>query len=381
MTNKLIKRFLNPENHASGGTLSSTVGLVCNVFLFTIKFLMGLISQSVAIISDAFNNLSDCVSCLVTLFGYRLASRPADAGHPFGHGRIEYMISQVISALIILVGIELFKTSWTRIFNPVELVFSWWVIGGLTISIGVKIWMGFFNRKISQLTNSSVMAAVSSDSFSDAASTSVTLISYLVAPLVSFPLDGIVGLAVSVLILIGGIKIMANTISELLGEPCDEKTIEKILNIIADTDGILGVHDLLIHNYGPTKQVGSAHVEVDGYQSVSQAHNIIDRLERRLYRETNIEMVLHMDPVIPDDKRMQQAKSELTAALKQIDSQLSFHDFRIISHRHPVWSFDLVVPYADKRTPDELKTQLYQLLDCENRHMHLDIHFDRNILG
>jgi len=368
-------------DHAKAGLLSSIVDLICDIALFVSKFILGLVSHSVAISTDAFNNLSDCASCLFALFGYRLSAKPADAGHPFGHGRLEYLISQLIAVLIVLVSLELFKTSYQRIIDPQPIIFSWWVIAGLVVSIGVKVWMGRFNAQLNKESGSSILVAVSRDSYSDAAATSVTLFSYVIAPFISFPLDAIVGLAVSILIFIGALRIFGDTISQLLGQPCSEQEYQRILDIIANTDGILGVHDLLVHNYGPMRQIASAHVEVDGYQTVSQAHAIVDRLERRLLRETGVDIVLHMDPVEPNDLRTVAAKEQLTAALSKIDSRLSFHDFRIIAHHHPVWCFDLVVPYDMKIDENELRQKLTDALAVSQGALRLDIRFDRNFMG
>ena len=377
MTNKIIARFLNKKDSGSAGTLSSTIGLICNISLAALKMLLGIISHSVAICSDAVNNLSDCASCLITIFGYKLAAKPADPSHPFGHGRIEYMISQAIAVLIIIVGLELLKTSYQRIIDPQALVFSYWVIIGLAVSIAVKLWMGFFNRQLALVSNSTVLQAVSSDSFSDAASTSVTFISYAAAPFLSFPVDGIVGLFVSVLILYGGIKILSNTISE----PCSPEKIEKIMDIIAATDGILGVHDLLVHNYGPNKQVGSVHVEVDGYQTVYKAHNIIDKLERELYRQTGVEMVIHMDPVILNNKFYAAAKQNITALLTGIDEAMSFHDFRVLYNPDETWTFDILVPYSLKMSDEQISQILTEALKKDYPKINFEFHFDRNFMG
>ena len=274
MVNFLIKTFIknsenteNPKIRQKYGTLSSIVGIICNVLLFLIKYAMGTLSHSISIVSDAFNNLSDCAGCLVTLLGYKMASKPADKNHPFGHGRMEYLTSLIIAALIIFVGIELLKNSVEKIINPVEIRFSFAVLFSLVFSIAVKLWMAVFNAELGKKINSSVLTATAKDSKSDVIATSATLIALICSLFTALPVDGVMGLLVSVFILKSGYDIVKDTVDELLGKPADPEIINNIKEYVLKNDKIIGIHDLIIHSYGPGNIIGSCHVEVKSNES------------------------------------------------------------------------------------------------------------------
>ena len=304
MTDLLIRIFIkDPDNFTNEkvrgqyGTLSSITGICCNIILFLIKFMMGTLSNSVAIVSDAFNNLSDCFSCLITLAGYKLASQPADKDHPFGHGRLEYLSSLVIAVIIVFVGLEFLKTSVDKLLNPEPVVFRWIAVFALSASIALKVWMYFFNTKLGEKIGSSTMLATATDSLSDSITTAVTLISLFSALITDFPVDGIIGILVSFLILKAAWEIMKDTVDTLLGKPADEKTVQDMMDIIYSFDEILGVHDLIVHNYGPGKMMASLHAEVSSDQDILVAHDKIDLIEKKIYEDLHIMTVIHMDPI------------------------------------------------------------------------------------
>ena len=289
MTNLLVKIFIknaddinNDKVREHYGMLSSFVGIFCNICLFVIKFLMGILSNSIAITSDAFNNLSDCVSCVITLFGYRLAAKPADKDHPFGHGRMEYIVSIIISFLIFLVGFELLKTSFDKLIHPNTIVYSNIVLIIMIITVLVKIWMSMFNKKLGKKINNTAMIATATDSMNDVIATSTTIIALVLSRFTSLPVDGVMGIVVSFFILYSGYGILNDTLSDLLGKPADKETVKDIEKIICDHDDIIGIHDLIIHDYGPGKAIGSCHVEVEANADFVKTHDLIDEIEKEI---------------------------------------------------------------------------------------------------
>ena len=283
MVNWLIKTFVKDyenvtDNQVRGryGMLSSFVGIFCNILICSAKFIIGSLVHSISIISDGFNNLSDCASCIVTMFGYKMASKPADKDHPFGHGRMEYLTSLIIAAVIVLVGGELLKTSVTKIIHPTEVKFTVVAVVVLVLSIAIKIWMGYFNNKLGRRINSSVMLATAKDSFSDVAATSATLIALFASIWTDLPIDGVMGVIVSVIILIAGFGIIRETVDQLLGKPADEELVEQLKKVVKDNNVSLGMHDLIIHSYGPGNLIGSVHVEVDAQGDILSIHDAID---------------------------------------------------------------------------------------------------------
>lgn len=286
MTDFLVKKFIkNPDDienskvRQSYGSLSSGVGLVCNILLFLIKYIMGTLSGSISIVSDAFNNLSDSGGCIVTFLGYKMASKPADKDHPFGHGRVEYLTSLILSAIIVIVGFELFKSSAGKIMNPEPVKFSIIVLVSLIISICVKLWMSVFNMKLGKKINSGVMTATAEDSRNDVIATSATVIALISSLFTDFPIDGIMGVIVSLFILKTGFDIIRDTLDELIGKPVQPEIIEKIKNSIISDSDIIDIHDLVIHNYGVTKMIGSCHIEIRSDMSFQEVHEIADRTE------------------------------------------------------------------------------------------------------
>ena len=385
MVNFLIKTFIknsenteNPKIRQKYGTLSSIVGIICNVLLFLIKYAMGTLSHSISIVSDAFNNLSDCAGCLVTLLGYKMASKPADKNHPFGHGRMEYLTSLIIAALIIFVGIELLKNSVEKIINPVEIRFSFAVLFSLVFSIAVKLWMAVFNAELGKKINSSVLTATAKDSKSDVIATSATLIALICSLFTALPVDGVMGLLVSVFILKSGYDIVKDTVDELLGKPADPEIINHIKEYVLKNDNIIGIHDLIIHSYGPGNMIGSCHVEVKSNESFTEVHDIVDSIEREIHNNLNILMTIHMDPIEVNDMLTNKCKKLVNNIIHSIDSSLDLHDFRIVSgESHTNLIFDLVVPFECKYSNEELKQKIDMQLSKENINYYTVIVFDK----
>ena len=385
MVNFLIKTFIknsenteNPKIRQKYGTLSSIVGIICNVLLFLIKYAMGTLSHSISIVSDAFNNLSDCAGCLVTLLGYKMASKPADKNHPFGHGRMEYLTSLIIAALIIFVGIELLKNSVEKIINPVEIRFSFAVLISLVFSIAVKLWMAIFNAELGKKINSSVLTATAKDSKSDVIATSATLIALICSLFTALPVDGVMGLLVSVFILKSGYDIVKDTVDELLGKPADPEIINHIKEYVLKNDKIIGIHDLIIHSYGPGNIIGSCHVEVKSNESFTEVHDIVDSIEREIHNNLNILMTIHMDPIEVNDMLTNKCKKLVNNIIHSIDSSLDLHDFRIVSgESHTNLIFDLVVPFECKYSNEELKQKIDMQLSKENINYYTVIVFDK----
>lgn len=385
MTDFLVKTFVknyddvnNPIIRQKYGTLSSITGIICNIILFTLKYIMGTLSNSISIVSDAFNNLSDCASCLVTLLGYKMASKPADKDHPFGHGRIEYLTSLIIAVLVILVGIELLKSSVTKIIHPDEVQFSIIALISLIFSIAVKLWMSFFNTKLGKKINSTVMIATAKDSRSDVIATSATLIALLASLFTKLPVDGIMGIIVSVFILKAGYEIVKDTVDELLGKPADPELVEKIKNCVLKNEKMLGIHDLVIHNYGPGNMIGSCHVEVACNENIMTVHDIVDDIEREIYKQLKVVMTIHMDPIETDDKLTNEAKELVIKIINEIDPSLSIHDFRIVhGETHTNLIFDILVPYEIKLDNDAIKGMIDEKLSHEETKYYTVIVFDR----
>ena len=339
---------------------------------------MGTLSHSISIVSDAFNNLSDCAGCLVTLLGYKMASKPADKNHPFGHGRMEYLTSLIIAALIIFVGIELLKNSVEKIINPVEIRFSFAVLISLVFSIAVKLWMAVFNAELGKKINSSVLTATAKDSKSDVIATSATLIALICSLFTALPVDGVMGLLVSVFILKSGYDIVKDTVDELLGKPADPEIINHIKEYVLKNDKIIGIHDLIIHSYGPGNMIGSCHVEVKSNESFTEVHDIVDSIEREIHNNLNILMTIHMDPIEVNDMLTNKCKKLVNNIIHSIDSSLDLHDFRIVSgESHTNLIFDLVVPFECKYSNEELKQKIDMQLSKENINYYTVIVFDK----
>ena len=386
MTDFLIKRYMKEKDDLSDpavrsalGGMSGTVGIVCNLTLFLLKLVIGMLSASVSIMADALNNLSDATSSIVTLMGFHLAEKPADAHHPYGHARYEYLSGLAVAMMIIVIGFELARTSVEKIFNPTPVDFSAAAVAVLVISIAVKLWMAAFNRKLGRLIQSQTLIATSQDSYNDCLATGAVLVAGLVEKITAWPVDGWMGLAVALFILWSGWNMARSTISPLLGEAADPQLKELIVDYISSNPKVLGIHDLMVHDYGPGQRFASLHVEMDKNEDPLLCHEIIDDMERECYHSHGIHLVIHYDPVVTGDPELDRMRSVVAAILKVRDERLSIHDFRMVpGSEHTNLIFDVSVP-ADLRDQEQaIQVALENALnDLGERTYHTVITFDQ----
>lgn len=389
MTKLLFKLFIKNTSDISNPivrrryiNLGSAVGIACNIILFVFKLLIGILSGSVSVMADAFNNLSDIGSSAVTVIGYRMAEKPADKEHPFGHGRIEYMSSMIVAFLIILVGFELLKSSFNKIINPTDLRIEIYTIIILVVSILIKLWMFLFNRKIGKKINSSALVATARDSINDAISTSAVLISIIINLCFDINIDPYIGLLVAVFIIYSGIMTVKEALDPLLGMPPAKETIDSITSIINSYDEFVGIHDLIVHNYGPGRSFASLHVEVSSNTNIVTCHETIDACEKRLLNELNMEVVIHMDPIVTDDALTITTKESIVSALSTIDSKLTLHDFRMVDGQNQInLIFDVVIPNDCELSNDELKRKIVSECKKIDSRYEAVITFDRDYLS
>ncbi|MBQ8303157.1 MAG: cation transporter [Clostridia bacterium] len=389
MINLLAKLFIknykntsDPVVRKSYGTLSSVVGIIINFLLALAKLFIGLFSKSVAIMADAFNNLSDSGTSVITLLSFKVSSKPADKEHPFGHARMEYIASMIVSFVIMLVGAELLLDSGKTLLGlagekQTEITTATIVV--LFCSIIVKLFLGVFYHKIGKKIESTVIIAAATDSFSDSVSTFAVLISSIVIKLTGwYYIDAIVGIAVSIPIIIAGLKILNETKDILLGEGPVDETVEAIEKIIADFPDIIGTHDLMVHNYGPNKFVASFHAEVDGKKDIYYLHDMIDNAERRISDELHISCTIHMDPVVTDDENVNELKSFLLETMKEAGLDYSIHDFRtVIGQTHTNMIFDVVLPFDSEYKESEVIEKISSAVSSKRGNCYCVITVDR----
>lgn len=352
MTEFLVKHFVKDYQkteqaavRTAYGLMASVVGICCNLVLFAAKFLTGVLMGSISVMADAFNNLSDAASSIISFVGVKMAEKPADEEHPFGHGRMEYIAAFTVAFLVIQVGLSLLKTSIGHIFRPEELSFHYASLAVLLFSIGAKLWLALFNRKLGKRIDSSVMMATAADSLGDVGATSATLLSIVVYGIWQINIDGIVGIVVSVMVMIAGVNIAKDTLTPLIGEPIDAKEYQKITEFVEHYDGIMGSHDLIVHNYGPGHRMASIHAEVPNDVAIEVSHEIVDRIEREAYERLGLYLVIHMDPLEGNDARVTELRGIVCQVIDGLDSRLSIHDFRVVETAERVnMIFDLVVP-------------------------------------
>ena len=345
------------------GQLCGAVGIGLNLLLFAGKLFAGTISGSIAITADAFNNLSDAGSSVVTLLGFRLAGRKPDPEHPFGHGRMEYISGLAVAGLILLMGVELGKSSLKKILSPEEIVSSPLVLAILAVSVAVKLYMFYYNRSIGKKIKSAAMSATATDSLSDAVSTTAVLIATLVGQLTGLNIDGWVGLLVALFILFSAYKAAKETLSPLLGQMPEPEFVEHIEQIVLSYPEVLNVHDLIVHDYGPGRMIISLHAEVPADGDLLQLHDVIDNAEHRLKKELGCIAVIHMDPVVTNDEHTAALRMAVAEKVKTIDPRLTIHDFRIVpGSTHTNLIFDVVVPYDVKLTADEVRRRIGALV-------------------
>ncbi len=387
MVDFLVKKFVRdsertdvPKVRTAYGILSSVVGIICNVLLFAAKFVIGLILGSMAVTADAFNNLSDAASSVISFVGVKMAEKPADKDHPFGHGRMEYISALIVSFIVIEVGITFLQSSVEKIQNPEALTFGWVPFAILVLSVGVKLWMSVFNRKLGKRIDSKVMLATAADALGDVITTSATIVSILVCAFTGVNIDGIVGIAVSLIVIWSGISIARDTLAPLIGQGADPKLCGEIKRMVESYDGIVGTHDLIVHNYGPNRSMASIHAEVPRDVDIEVSHEVIDRAEREVSKKLGIFLVIHMDPVETHDVRVLAVKSKLSHVLKALDPELTFHDFRAVFGQEQInLIFDLVVPFSySEKDEDRLVHQVMALMQEVDERYQCVITVDRS---
>ena len=369
LVKKFVKDYQNTKDshvRSAVGRLCGYIGILANVFLFVIKYLIGAIVNSVSIRADAINNLSDACSNIISIVSFHLSNKPADKEHPFGHERTETIASLFVGLIVGYIGIEMARESVNKILHPEAVDFRMVTVLILVISILVKLWMYFYNKKLSKIYDSSLLEATALDSISDVMGTGAVLLSTVLSPLVHWNLDGYMGIIVSCLILYNAYGLVKEVINSLLGEAPDTKIVQELNRTILSDRQVLGVHDLMIHNYGPNRLFANAHVEVDSNQDIFVVHDAIDNIERKVKKEMGIELVLHMDPVKVNDTLTEHYKEQVAKAIKALNVEWNFHDFRIVSGpTHVNLVFDLVIPFSEKRTKEEIKALLKEKIDSD----------------
>ena len=390
MTEFLVRHFVkNYEEtekvsvRTAYGVLASVVGIFCNVFLFAVKWMIGFFLHSIAVMADAFNNLSDAGSSIIGLVGVKMASKPADEDHPFGHGRIEYIAALIVAFLVLQVGFTFFKDSIGKIREPEELKFQLVSIIILILSIGVKLWMGYFNRTLGNKINSKVMLATAADAMGDVITTSATILAIVFWKVTGINIDGFVGIGVSLVVMWAGVGIARDTLEPLIGEAVDPEEYERITNFVEGYDEIVGSHDLIVHNYGPGRSMASIHAEVPNDVDIEVSHEIIDRIERDAIKNLGIFLVIHMDPIETKDTYVLQVREQVEQTLEALDPAVSIHDFRMVDGKEQVnLIFDMVVPFEyDKKKQDELRMTLIKLLQIVDHRYQCVITLERSYVA
>lgn len=372
MTKLLLRLFVkdcenttDPAVRGRIGSMSGAVGICCNIALFAFKLLAALLSGSVSIMADALNNLSDASGSIVTLVGFRLADRPADDKHPYGHARFEYLSGLAVSVLIILIGFELAKSSLDKILHPAAVEFTWLTAAVLLVSIAVKFWMFLFNRQLGDLIRSASLHATAADSRNDCVATGAVLIAGLLERFTSLRVDGWMGLGVAAFILVSGWNLARETISPLLGENADEELRQKIVDYIASQPRVLGYHDLMVHDYGPGQRFASLHVEMDKNEDPISCHELIDDMERECLQSHNVHLVIHYDPVVTDDPELDRLREVVKSLLAIKDPRLTIHDFRMVpGEGHTNLIFDVTLPLELRGQEAEIRAALEQALNA-----------------
>ena len=371
LVRRFIKNYQDTKNanvRTSVGKLSGIVGILNNLFLFVIKFLIGTIVHSVSIQADGVNNLTDAGSNIISILSFHLSNKPADKDHPFGHERTETIASLFVGILILVLGFETAKESISKVIHPGSIDFRIASVIILLISIMVKFWMYVYNKKLSKEYDSSLLEATALDSISDVCGTTAVLVSTLLSPVLHFNLDGYMGIVVSGIILYGAYGLLRDMINSLIGEAPDPELVHNIVDMIMAHPAILGVHDMMLHNYGPNKIFASAHVEVDSSKDIFETHDHIDNIEREVKENMNIDLVLHMDPVKVNDPETELYRAKVVEAIHQIDPKWGFHDFRIVSGpTHANLVFDLVIPFEEKYTQEEIEEMLLKHIESDKK--------------
>lgn len=346
------------QRHAYG-SMASVVGIAANLLLSAAKLVAGALSGAISVTADGLNNLSDAGSQVISLISFKISAKPADRDHPFGHARMEYVASMIVSFLVLLVGFELLKESFGQVFAPTETDFSLIVLVILAVSVLVKLGLYFFNRSVAKRIDSPVMRATAVDCLSDAASTGAVLVSGIITRMTGLRTDAYMGILVAILILVAGIRILNDTKNSILGGAPTPEEIEAIVALTAEYPQIIGIHDMVVHHYGAGNVIASFHAEVDGAADIFVTHDVIDTVERRLWSELGIRATVHMDPIVTDDERVQALRTAVAERIKGLDNRLSIHDFRFVEGQtHSNLIFDVSVPFELKQGDGELKRQI-----------------------
>lgn len=385
MTDLLIKIFVKDYKKTNDsqvrmryGMLVSIVCITLNILLAAGKLIIGIFVGSVAIQADAVNNFSDAGSSVISLVSFRISGKPADREHPFGHARIEYVASMIVSFIIMIIGVQLLKNSVMKIIHPEKTEFSIVSVIILSASVLCKLWMSIFNRRVGKKIDSEVMRATAADSLSDVISTSAVLISSVILYFTGLDIDAYVGILVAAFIIFTGVKILAETKNSILGEAPVEKDVDGIKRIVSEYPEALGVHDMMVHNYGPGHTIASLHIEVDGEKDIFETHDVVDRIEKRINNELGIICTVHLDPIITNDSERNRVLGEVTDIVDKIDEKITIHDFRLVrGTTHSNLIFDVVVPFENKESDSEIKAQITEAIKKVNEKYDTVITVDR----
>lgn len=388
MTNLLIRLFVKDYKDTSKervrtsyGILSSATGLVINILLASFKMIFGKLINSISVFADGVNNLFDSISSIISLVGFKISGKPADKEHPFGHGRMEYVSAILLAFLIVTTGLNIIADSIDKFHEPSKTVFSVPTVAVLVVSIIAKLWMAYFNKKIGKAINSLTVDAVVTDSLGDILATSGTLVALVASKHTSFPLDAVMGIVVALVILYAGIDIIRGTLGPLLGEPPGKEIVNQLVDLIESQEGIIGTHDLVLHTYGHSKIMGSIHAEVDSNMDLMTGNDLIDRIEDLVKEELNIEMAIHIDPILLNDEKTEYFKEKVKNILEEISSEITFHDFRIVDGpTRTNLIFDVVLPYCVKMSEQELRDNIEKALEKEEKQCFAVIRVDREYL-
>ncbi len=368
MTKLLIKLFIKDSENIKDknvrrryGNLGGVVGIFSNLLLFAIKLIAGLLSGSIAVTADAFNNLTDMGSSVVTMLGFKIASKSPDKDHPFGHGRMEYMSGFIVSVVIVIVGFELLTSSFSKIINPEDITVNWLIISILVVSILIKLWQGIFNNKLGGIINSAALKATAKDSINDVVATSAVLLTSLIDMVFGLNLDGYIGVLVAGFIMYGGFSSAKEMLSPLLGEQPDPELVNELKATVLENENFVGMHDLIVHDYGPGRCFASLHIEVPDTVDIVSCHEQIDACEKKVYDKLGLILVIHMDPIATKDERRNAIELVVKDVINSIDKTLSFHDLRVVDGEKRVnVIFDVVKPYDFKITDGELRKLIQQ---------------------
>lgn len=383
MTSWLVKRFVKESENVQDqqvrgayGTLGSVVGVIVNLFLTLIKFLVGISIKSIAVTADAANNLSDAGGAIVSLVSVRVAQKPKDKDHPFGHGRMEYIGALGVGALILLMGIELLKEGVSNIFSPQPLAFTWVALGLMVFSVFMKWWLYVFYNKVGKRIESATLLAAAKDSISDVLATSGVIISMLVGYFFSLPVDGYMGVVVALIVLKAGYNVCRDTVDQLLGGKPDREQGKLLIQKLLSYPGILGVHDLVLHDYGPGRCVASVHAEVSAKENIVEIHEVIDQAEREISEEMNMPICIHMDPIVTEDETTNAVCAQMSGFLRTVDNRLRLHDFRIVPGEKQInLIFDVLIP-GDYREKDTLELKIADYAKSIDARYACVLHFD-----